>query len=601
MFKVFEKIYSLFNKQERKQFWGLILTIIVVGIIEIAGIASIMPFMAIVGSPAVVDKNRYLHFAYKSFGFNSASNFLIALGFLVFFIILLSNCIKALALWFELRFVHFRLYSLSRRLLYSYLRQPYVFFLNQNSSILGKNILQEVSEFSHHVLRPFTQMLSRFVIVFFILCLLFFVDPILAIVIITTIGGAYAGLFFLIQRKLARMGETRFESNTHRSKSVSEAFGGIKELKVLNREHFFFNLFSQHAYQSEDSFSKSNFLSQLPSYIMEILSFGGILIIVLYFLIVRQDLGKTLPVIALYAFSGYRLLPAMQGIFSAITLLRFNLTVLDTLHQDLSGIREISTDWQQEKVTVLKFRDKIHFSFIQFTYPGAENSMVKGLNLIIKKNSSIGFMGITGSGKTTVIDILLGLLTPQEGELMVDGVPVTSINLHQWQRNLGYVPQTIFLSDDSLASNIAFGVLPEKIDMAAVERASRIANLHEFVMTELSEGYGTIIGEKGVRLSGGQRQRIGIARALYHDPEVLIMDEATSALDGVTEEAVIQSIRNLGEGKTIIIIAHRLNTLKDCDFIYIMDKGQIVEQGTYETLSGSSARFRAMAKMDTAQ
>lgn len=599
MFAVFKKIYSLFNKQERRQFFWLLLTIIIVGINEIAGIASIMPFMAIVSNPAVVDKNQYLSWAYKYFGFSSVPNFLIALGFLVFFIILLSNCFKALALWLELRFVHFRLYSLSRRLLYSYLHQPYVFFLNQNSSNLGKNILQEVSLFAHHVLRPFTQTLSRLVIVFFILCLLFFVDPILAILILTTIGGAYTGLFFLIQRKLARMGETRFESNTQRSKAVSEVFGGIKELKVLGKEGFFFNLFSHRAHQLEGSYAKSNFISQLPSYIMEILSFGGILIIVLYFLIVRQELGKTLPVIALYAFAGYRLLPAMQGIFSAITLLRFNLTVLDLLHQDLSGIREIPVEWQKEKLPALRFREKIQLKSIRFSYPGTESPILKGLNLTIKKNSNIGFMGTTGSGKTTTIDLLLGLLLPQEGNLLVDDIPVTSNNLPQWQRNLGYVPQTIFLFDDSLAGNIALGVPPDEIDMAAVERASRIANLHAFVTTELMEGYGTIVGEHGVRLSGGQRQRIGIARALYHDPEILVMDEATSALDGITEEAVIQAIRNLGGKKTIIIIAHRLTTLKDCDLIYVMDKGQVVEKGTYLELSSSSDRFRAMANKDS--
>ena len=289
-------------------------------------------------------------------------------------------------------------------------------------------------------------------------------------------------------------------------------------------------------------------------------------------------------------------MPNLQGIFSAASLLRFNLAVLDTLHRDLSGIVEIPVAWQQERVPALPFRDKIELASVTFTYPGAETPVIQELNLTIEKNTNIGLVGETGSGKTTMIDILLGLLTPQRGFLMVDGVPVTSGNLLQWQQNLGYVPQSIFLSDDSLASNVAFGVPPEEIDMSALERAARIANLHEFVTNELSEGYETDVGERGVRLSGGQRQRIGIARALYHDSEVLIMDEATSALDGITEEAVIQAIHNLAGKKTIITIAHRLTTLKDCDLIYIMDKGKIVEQGTYSELSGSSGRFRAMAR-----
>lgn len=596
MFEVIKKIYSLLNKKERRQFFRLILAVVFVGLIEVAGIASIMPFMAVVANPEVVENNRYLHWAYQGLDFTSVNSFLVFLGFLVFFILLLSNAIKALVLWLELNFVHFRLYSLSRRLLFSYLSQPYVFFLGQNTAILGKNILQEVSKFSHEVLRPCTQIFSRLVSTLFILGLLFVVEPVLAVMIVLILGCSYVLIYFFAQRKLKRLGEERFEANTQRSKAAGEAFGGIKDLKLLNRERYFLDHFSCHSREAESKMVTHGLISQLPSYIMEILAFGGIMIIVLYFLMIRQDFGQTLPVIALYAFAGYRLMPALQGIFSAASLLRFNLAVLDALHRDLAGIIEIPAAWQQEKLPALPLRDKIELASVTFTYPGAETPVIQELNLTIEKNTNIGLVGETGSGKTTTVDILLGLFTPEQGSLMVDGVPVTSSNLLQWQRNLGYVPQSIFLSDDSLASNIAFGVPPEEIDMTAIKRAARIANLQEFVTNELPEGYGTNVGERGVRLSGGQRQRIGIARALYHDPDVLIMDEATSALDGITEEAVIQAIRNLAGKKTIITIAHRLTTLKDCDLIYIMDKGQIVEQGTYTELCGSSGRFRAMAK-----
>ncbi len=599
MFVVLKKILSLLSKKERRRLLFLTFAIIVVGLIEVAGIASIMPFMAVVANPEMVENNIYLSKIYKVFKFNSKDSFLIFLGLLVFIILLLSNVIKALVLWLELNFIHYRMYSISRRLLFNYLNQPYVFFLNQNTAILGKNILQEVSQFIHHVLRPCTQVLSRFVAVLFILALLLVVDPVLAVMIASILGSAYVLLYSLVQRKMARLGEERFKANAQRSKATSEAFGGVKDLKVLNREQFFFDQFSRHARTLESKLVTSELISQLPSYIMEVMSFGGILIIVLYFLIIRQDIGQTLPVIALYAFAGYRLMPALQGIFSAVTLLRFSLAVLDALHRDLSGTIEISGAWQQEKVQVLPLRNKVQLASVTFAYPGAETPVIKGLNLTIEKNSSVGLVGGTGSGKTTTVDILLGLLTPQEGSLIVDGAPVTPENLLQWHRNLGYVPQSIFLCDDSLASNIAFGVPAEGIDMAAVERAARIANLHEFVINELPEGYGTHIGERGVRLSGGQRQRIGIARALYHDPEVLIMDEATSALDGITEEAVMQAIRNLAGRKTIITIAHRLTTLKDCDLIYVMDKGQVVEQGTYAELLSFSTIFRTMSRTGT--
>lgn len=596
MFEIVKKIYSLLNKQERRLFFYLTTAMIVMGLIDVAGIASIMPFMAVVANPVVVQNNHYLAWAYKFLGFTSVNGFLIFLGLLVFATLLLSNAMKALVLWFELNFVHFRLYSLSRRLFFSYLSQPYVFFLGQNTAILGKNILQEVSKVTHEVLRPCTQIFSRMVASLFIVALLLAVDPILALVIVSVLGGAYFLIYLMVQRKLAGLGEERFAANAERSKIASEAFGGVKELKVLHRERFFIDNFSRNARKAESKMISYGIISQLPSHIMEVMSFGGILIIVLYFLMIRQDIGKTLPVIALYAFAGVRLMPALQGIFSAVTILRFNLPVLDSLHRDIAGSPEIPPPWHRESTTQLPFQGTIRFSSVTFTYPGVETPVIQGLNLCIKKNTSIGLVGGTGSGKTTTVDILLGLLAPQEGSLLVDDVQVTSDNLLQWQQNLGYVPQTIYLCDDSLAGNIAFGVPREEIDMAAVERAARIANLHEFVVNELPHGYLTIVGERGVRLSGGQRQRIGIARALYYDPEVLIMDEATSALDGITEEAVIQALHNLAGRKTIITIAHRLTTLKDCDVVYVMDKGQIVEQGTYAELCSSSRRFRAMAK-----
>jgi ABC-type multidrug transport system fused ATPase/permease subunit len=554
-----------------------------------------MPFMAVVSNPGVVATNRYLSWLYHSLGFSSINNFLIFLGVLFFFILLLSNAFKALVLWLELNFVHFRLFTISRRLFFRYMSQPYVFFLGQNTAILGKNILQEVSKFSHEVLRPCTQIFSRVVAILFILSLLLIVDPLLAITIVSVLGSAYLFLYNIAQKKLAKLGLERFDANAQRSKVVGEAFGGIKDIKVLNREQYFLNMFSRHARMAESKMVSLGLISQLPSYVMEAVSFGGILIIIIYFLMVREDYRQALPVIALYAFAGYRLMPALQGIFSAASILRFNKSVLDCLQQDIGVVLDAHSSLIREEVDGLQFSSTVQLDSIAFAYPEAESEVIQDLNLVIQKNTCIGLVGGTGAGKTTAVDILLGLLTPQRGAILVDGVPITSDNLLQWQRNIGYVPQSIFLCDDSLACNIAFGIPRDEIDMAAVVRSARMANIHDFISNELPEGYWTNVGERGIRLSGGQRQRIGIARALYHNPEVLIMDEATSALDGVTEEGVIQAIRNLAGEKTIITIAHRLTTLKDSDVIYVMDKGQIIEQGTYTELSSYSCRFRAMA------
>ena len=565
-------------------------------ILEVAGIASIMPFIAVVSNPEIIETNQWINLIYQIGGFTSTNSFLVFLGFVVLFIIVISNAFKATMIWLENKFVFGVTCNMSQRLFSHYLNQPYSFFLNQNTQILGKNFLMEVIQFVGNVLKPTTEIFSRLVVTLFILILLLCVDPLLTIIIITILGLAYYSIYRLVQQKLARLGKERFDANSQRFKIAGEAFGGIKDLKILGREPFFLDNFSIHAKQVAKTVTIQQTISQVPRFIMESLSFGGILIIILYFLMIKGGIGQALPIIALYAFAGYRMMPALQSIFSSATTLRFNLAVIDSISESFSETTEDQFFRKFQNLDPLPIHDEIQLDNITFTYPGSIEPVVEDLNLTLRKNANVGFVGATGSGKTTTVDIILGLLKPQKGCLKIDGIPLTQKNLQRWQLNLGYVPQHIFLCDDTVAANIAFGISSSEIDMTAVEEAARIANLHNFVTTELPKGYLTEVGERGVRLSGGQRQRIGIARALYHYPEVLIMDEATSALDGITEEAVIHAIRNLAGKKTIITIAHRLSTLRDCDVIYVMDKGRIIEQGTYEELTRNSIRFQAMSR-----
>jgi ATP-binding cassette, subfamily B, bacterial PglK len=596
MLRIIRDILALLNGKEKRQFVWLSLAMILMALVEVVGIASIMPFMAVVGNPDSVANNQWLRLAYETGGFASIDHFLIFLGAVVLFFILASNAFKAVTTWFELKFINFRTYSLSRQLLYHYLNKPYVFFLNQNTSLMGKNLLHEINLFIFHVLHPVIQILAKMFVVFFIFGLLLFVDPLLAVMIVITLGGGYIVLYTYTQRKLGQIGEARWEANAQRFKITGEALGGIKDLKILGREPVLFQRFSHHAREMAEYMATHDTISQLPRFIMEALAFGGILLIVLYYLIFKGEVEQILPILALYAFAGYRLMPALQSTFSAVTNVRFNLAALDQLLVELDGKVEMPADWRQVEVPLLPFRERIQLEKITFAYPGAAHPVIQDLSLSIGKNTSIGIVGATGSGKTTIVDVILGLLAPAQGRLKIDGVSVTAENLPNWQRNLGYVPQMIFLCDDTVASNIALGIPSAEIDKVSVERAARIANLHDFVMRELPQGYETVVGERGVRLSGGQRQRIGIARALYHDPEVLIMDEATSALDGITEQAVIHAISELAGKKTTITIAHRLTTLQECDVVYVMDKGRVVEQGTYSELTRSSSRFQAMAR-----
>jgi ATP-binding cassette, subfamily B, bacterial PglK len=593
-----KKIYNILDNKEKKKFIFLILFLFLVAIIEVIGIASIMPFIAVVSNPQIIHENKFLFFMYNFFKVTSVNNFLIILGIFIFTVILMSNVIKLSALYFQLNFIQINLYKISKSLFIKYLHEPYSFFLNQNTSILGKDILSESSQYAHNVLGPFTQIISKGILIFFVLLLLLLVDPILAVIIISVLGGTYLVLYFIIQNKLYLLGKERFESNAIRFKISSETFGGIKEIKVLGREKFFADYFSHHARKIEFNNIKSGLIGAFPIYFMEVLAFGGLVIIILYFLLMSRDVSLALPIIVLYAFAGYRMMPALQGIFSSISLLRFNLKVLDYMYDELSVVPNDchAVDNCVNKST-LSLHKQVELQSVTFFYPGTNVPVIDDLSMIIPKSSYIGLVGATGSGKTTLVDIILGLFIPQKGSIVIDGKMLAMQMIPNWQRNIGYVPQSIFLTDDSLINNIAFGVPTKEVDFDMVERAAKLANIHDFIVKELPYGYTTIVGERGVRLSGGQRQRIGIARALYRDPELLIMDEATSALDGITEDLVIKSLRDLAGNKTIITIAHRLTTLKECDNIYILDKGKCIVNGTYNTLIYSSDTFQNMANI----
>jgi ABC-type multidrug transport system fused ATPase/permease subunit len=393
------------------------------------------------------------------------------------------------------------------------------------------------------------------------------------------------------------MGDERARVNSLKYKFVSEAFGGIKDVKLLGREGVFLGLFAKPSLKFAMNDAVSEVVGESPKFIMETLAFGGILGLILIMLGTGDQVEDFLPLITVYAFGGYRLLPALQKVFSAITKIRYNLPIVEILHHDYYSLPETGEKPEsQRRPEALSFTRTIELENIRFRYPNTEEDVIKNQSLSIRANTSVGFVGPTGCGKTTTIDIILGLLEAQSGSLRVDSREITAKNRSNWQANLGYVPQSIFLVDDSIRKNIAFGIAENEIDEESVIKAAQVANLHDFIMNDLDRGYETMVGERGVRLSGGQKQRIGIARAVYHDPSVLILDEATSALDGLTENAIMDAIHNLSHKKTILMIAHRLTTVRECDEIFIMEKGVIVDRGTYDELIQRNESFRKMAE-----
>jgi ATP-binding cassette, subfamily B, bacterial PglK len=599
MLETIRKVFQLFSRRERWQMGGLLAVAIGAALMEVLGVASIMPFIGILSQPELVQENEWLRLVYESFNFDSTRSFLIIVGVAVLCLMVLTNIFLAFSTILSERFVWSNHHKLSRSLLEGYLARPYQMFLNRNSAELSENILVETHHLTKTVLTPLTELVANLVSLFFILILLVVVDPSLALVVASVLGGAYATIYMALRKRLNRIGELRLAANTAQFKAVNEALGGIKDIKVLNREAEFIERFALPSHQFADLMATGEILKIIPRYIMEMLAFGSIMIIVLYNMIVKGDVQEVIPIVGLYAFAGYRLMPALKTIFKAMSLIRFQGATVDVIHREWVENQKVLGQRGQAAGSLarLPFRRGLQLDNVTFAYEGAKEAAVSQVTLMVPRNETVAFVGLTGAGKTTLVDVILGLFAPQGGYLAVDDIRIGNDNRKAWQQMVGYVPQQIFLCDDTIARNIAFGVPEAEINREAVEKAAHVANLHEFITRELPAGYDTFVGERGVRLSGGQRQRIGIARALYHDPDVLVLDEATSALDGITEDAVLQAINNIAHTKTLIIIAHRLSTVRDCDTIYLLDKGRLVASGRYEELLRSNGQFRAMAHM----
>lgn len=589
---VLDHILALFNRRERKRGFLVLLAAVTVAVVDAFGVASIMPFLAVLGNPGLVETNSWLAEFYRLGGFDSRDSYLFALGLIALAMVLATAFVRAAGQYALLRFANMRRYSLSRRLLDGYLRQPYAFFLSRNSADLTRRTLSDVDTVVDHCLIPVLEMIAHGLAMVMLLLLLVAVHPMLSLIALGTVGGFYTAFYFGAKQSIGRIGRDRGLANLARFTVVAETFGGIKETKLFGREQSFSDSYSGPALRFARHKATADVVALLPRYLIEAVAFGGVLALALVLLWTWQDLGVVLPILGLYAFAGYRMLPSAQKIYNGLTRLRFNFPIVAAILEDMPSVDSSVI----HPSAPLLLRHAVHFQNVSYRYPGSARPALSHLNLEILSGQTVGLVGLTGAGKTTAADLLLGLLVPTEGQILIDGVALSDVNRRAWQRNLGYVPQAIFLADASVAENIAFGIPPAEIDRVAVERAAKVANIHEFIVGELMDGYETTIGERGVRLSGGQRQRIGIARALYRDSALLVFDEATNALDNATEAAVMEAIGALRREKTVIIVAHRLTTVRDCDRIVLLDGGKSINIGSFEELSNNSERFRALAK-----
>ena len=594
MLQTANKLLFFLTSKERRFLPLLLLMILIMALLDMIGVASIMPFIAVLTNPILIETNNILNILFKfftKFGVKSSQDFLFILGILVFVLLVVSIAFKALTTYMLIKFVYMREYSISKLMVEGYLHQPYSWFLNRNSADLGKSILGEVGTIIGSGMRPMMDLIAQSMIVVALLSLLIIVDIKVALSVFFTVGLAYWLIYKFSRKFINKIGQERLKANELRFISLSEAFGAVKQVKVSGLEKPYVKKFAEPAQKMANHHASFYVISQLPRFALEAIAFGGMMLLILFLMSQKVSFIDLLPIITLYALAGYRLMPALQKIYNSFAQLRYARPALNTLYSDVKNLKPFDLHSKQ-KFLGLELKEKITLNNINFNYPNTSRTALKNISMNILANSTVGLVGSTGSGKTTTVDIILGLLEPQEGTLEVDGKIINENNYRAWQKVIGYVPQNIYLADDTISANIAFGMEPNNINQKDVEDAAKIANLHEFVMNELPNQYLTTTGERGIRLSGGQRQRIGIARALYHKPKVLILDEATSALDNVTEKIVMDAVNNLDKDITIILIAHRLSTVKKCDKIYLLEKGELKNSGTFEELAKVDNNFQ---------
>ncbi len=595
MFKLLKKLFFLLTPSQRKRFYALQILVTLMAIVEIFGVASIIPFMALVGDMNQLQQDTFVAEIYQSSGINSESEFVFLLGVCVLFILLISTIISMFTIWKLSMFAHKIGTEIADRLYTHYLRQGWLFHASGSSAQLTKKIATETLRVTGAVLVPLVHVNAKIILAVLMSLSIFIYDPKVAIIGLTLFALTYFVLFRGVRMRLARYGLAVSEVNEQRFRLMNEGFGGIKDVLLLGRDNDFIKRFNKTGNTLAHSQGTSTALIQAPRYLMELIAFGSMIALVLYLIITHSgNLGMILPILSVYAIGAIKLLPAFQQIYSSVAVIKANIAAFESIQYDLDNSFKTKSVIQKAKQNYLYPKNKISLENISFKYPNKQDMALNELSMSIPVNSVIGIVGPSGSGKSTLIDILLGLIKPHKGMLKIDDKIINDENCRSWQNAIGFVAQSIFLSEGTIAENVAFGIPRDEIDQEQVEKVLKLAHLTELLET-LNDGMHTRVGERGVQLSGGQRQRIGIARALYHKAEVLVFDEATSSLDGITEKMIMEAIHNFSGKKTIILIAHRLKTVEKCDQIFFIDKGKVADQGTYKELIEKNEHFKNMA------
>jgi len=585
--KNFKKLFGLLDKKEKKQFVLLLILIFTTAIFDVIGLASILPLITILTSPELVETNLFLSFIYDKssyFGIKNFRDFSLFFCIVVFFLLLLSISLRALTTFFHLKFGYMREYTIGKRLFEGYLNQSYIWFLNQHSGNLSKNILSEVATIVNKGIVPAINSTVYGIISISLLTLLLLINFKIAIIVFFILFLSYFIIYFYFKEILIKYGKERTYYNNKRFITISEAFTDLKQLKFLGIEKKYHNSFSNSAFNYAKSHSTSLLISDLPRYFIEAVIFGTAIILIFFLILTNSNFIEILPIISLYVVVSYRLLPALQFTYRSLSEIKYIETAYDSIISDFKNFNVKEKIKTNSIIPQITFKNYIKLKNVNFVYPGKIKPSLIDINLQINANDRIGIVGPTGCGKTTLVDIILGLLNPSKGSILIDGIEIDQNKIKSWRKNIGYVSQQIYLTNENIAKNIAYGVEPSNIDFDLVEEVAEKAGIHQFIKMDLKDGYKTFVGEKGIKLSGGQKQKICIARALYNNPNILILDEATNSLDNVSEKQILDQVEKLSKNMTVIMITHKLNTIKDFNKIFYLESGRIIDEGNFYQL-----------------
>jgi ATP-binding cassette subfamily C protein len=595
MIETFKKLLDILPHSDRWKLIVLFLLMVFGTILEVLGIGMIPVFISAVADPNLVLNNRWLGPVAASVGIHTGRDLLLYGGISLIVIFLVKGIYTIWLNYVQSKFVFNRFGIIAGRLFETYLSAPYTFHLNRNTAELIRNVTNETRFIANKVMMPAMKVLMGSVTIAGIFILLMITEPVITIITFLIIGAGGGMLLRFLRKRLREYGNIASRERSRMIQGVNEGLGGFKDVTVMNRQKLFIDRFKEYVHNLTGAQIFRGVAQAAGKPVIEFISVAAMLLIALVMVLQGRGMSSIIPILTLFGAATVRLMPAVNQVIQQLTNLRYYIHALAPVHQDLMEMedRRNQTLRDSHVTEKLPFRESINLQNIWYRYPNSEEHVLKGINLSIQKDTAIGFVGPTGVGKSTIVDVILGLLESEKGQVVVDGEDILQ-EKRAWQNNVGYIPQFIYLSDDTMRNNIAFGIPESLISEEKIEAAVEAAQLKEFV-DRLPDGLDSIVGEDGVRLSGGQRQRIGIARALYDNPDVLIMDEATSSLDNLTEQNVIAAIEAIKGDRTIIMIAHRLSTVKNCDQLYLLEDGQVVQQGTYGELIQTSSQFRKMA------